>query len=289
MIGTSTTQIRLSIIKQNIMKPKFFSVIVAVLAAINIVSAQEARRALTNKDVADMIKSGQTKETIVTKISSSNCNFDLSDKAVKKLKQQGVDDELVKAMTNKSNPAAPATTTVPKADTPKIQDKETVRIPFDKDKMKSPIGINGQICAYDKEKGTLRPLVPRPMMGIQQSRPAALESRELERYAGMRSPVRLTIDKANSFVIKTGSPNPPEIALYKIKAMDNERTSGKKMTPRPSSQTKNDDNVITVNISKIQEGVYEITPAKLLDKGEYIFTTKVAANSRKEAFTFGID
>lgn len=66
---------------------------------------------MTNDEVISLVKAGLSKQIIINKIRTSKSNFDVSTNALIKLKQAGVDDDIVTAMQEaKSGKTIPTTT-----------------------------------------------------------------------------------------------------------------------------------------------------------------------------------
>lgn len=83
--------------------------VIAILAAVALPLASSratspAQKALTNKDIADMHRSGLSADIIIAKIKASPCSFDTSPEALQGLKAEKVPDSVILAMVN----AAPA-------------------------------------------------------------------------------------------------------------------------------------------------------------------------------------
>lgn len=74
----------------------FFLSILLLLSGIGY--AQTER--LTNKSIIDMVKAGFSEELIVTKIKTSEANFDTSIDALKDLKSKGVSEKIIMAVMN---------------------------------------------------------------------------------------------------------------------------------------------------------------------------------------------
>jgi hypothetical protein len=72
---------------------------------------EAAQNVLTNKDVADLMKTGLSTEVIVAKIRTSTCKFDTSPAALKQLKDAGIPDAVILAMVDPSSKSASSTAT----------------------------------------------------------------------------------------------------------------------------------------------------------------------------------
>jgi hypothetical protein len=79
-------------------------------------AAGAAQATLTNKDIADMHRSGLSADVIIAKIKAGPCNFDTSPQALQGLKAEKVPDNVILAMVNapsgKPAPAANASSDV---------------------------------------------------------------------------------------------------------------------------------------------------------------------------------
>ena len=90
--------------------------------ACSALASQDARRsqansrALTNKDVVDMLSAGLTSEIVLAKIKSSDCEFDTSPDALKELKAASVPDGLILAMVQVPVASEESGTVEPKAE-----------------------------------------------------------------------------------------------------------------------------------------------------------------------------
>ncbi len=83
----------------------FIFALVVSLAAIallpvNLRATAAGQAALTNKDIADMHRSGLSAEVIIAKIKAGPCSFDTSPQALQGLKAEKVPDNVILAMVN---------------------------------------------------------------------------------------------------------------------------------------------------------------------------------------------
>jgi hypothetical protein len=74
-------------------------------------AAGQAATALTNKDIADMHRSGLSADVIIAKIKAGPCSFDTSPQALQGLKAEKVPDNVILAMVNAPASGKPAATT----------------------------------------------------------------------------------------------------------------------------------------------------------------------------------
>jgi hypothetical protein len=74
-------------------------------------AAGQSATALTNKDVADMHRSGLSADVIIAKIKAGPCSFDTSPQALQGLKAEKVPDNVILAMVNAPASGKPVATT----------------------------------------------------------------------------------------------------------------------------------------------------------------------------------
>jgi hypothetical protein len=83
------------------------------LPLVNSRAANAAQAALTNKDIADMHRSGLSAEVIIAKIKAGPCSFDTSPQALQGLKAEKVPDNVILAMVNAPASGKPVAGTIP--------------------------------------------------------------------------------------------------------------------------------------------------------------------------------
>ncbi|PVD51658.1 hypothetical protein DC498_13090 [Terrimonas sp.] len=237
--------------------------------------------ALTNKSIIDLHKAGLGDEIILTKIAQSKCAFDLSTDGLIDLKSKGVSADVIKAMMNKSESgtgnSAINTATI----------KEPVKSNSSgKTGSPSPELMN-HVYVYDKSNQSAKPL-EKSVAGIR-TKQGMFGGSAMLQVDGAKSAVQIAPAETISFVINTGGATLPELTLYKLKSVKNKREVAS-MKVNSFSGVKTGEDVISLNISKLSEGIFEVTPAKKLEKGEYFFTGKPAAGANSmDAYTFGIE
>ncbi|RYY13876.1 MAG: hypothetical protein EOO04_31165 [Chitinophagaceae bacterium] len=106
---------------------------------------------------------------------------------------------------------------------------------------------------------------------------------------GAKSATRVPSQESMAFVINTGSSALPELILYKLKSGKDKREVAS-MKVNSFSGMKTGEDVISLNVSKLEDGIFLITPVKSLVKGEYFFSGKpVAGASSADAYSFGVE
>ena len=237
--------------------------------------------AFTNKSVIDLHKAGLGDEIILTKISQSKCAFDLSTDALIDLKAKGVSADVIKAMMNKteSGTANATSNTGATKEPAKSGSSGKTNAP-------SPDLMN-HVYVYNKSDRSVKPL-EKSVAGIR-TKQGMFGGSAMLQVDGAKSAIQIGNAESTSFVINTGSAALPELTLYKVKSVKNKREVAS-MKVNSFSGVKTGEDVISLNISKLSDGVFEITTAKKLEKGEYFFTGKPAASSNSmDAYTFGVE
>ncbi|MFT3750785.1 MAG: hypothetical protein QM768_20905 [Agriterribacter sp.] len=244
-------------------------------------SATAKSDVLTNKSIIDLQKAGLGDEIILTKIVQSKCSFDLSTDALIDLKSKGISSDVIKAMMNKSDSGTGnAVTNTPTAKEPvKSNSSGKTGAP-------SPELMN-HVYVYDKSNQSAKPL-EKSVAGIR-TKQGMFGGSAMLQVDGAKSAIQLNQAESTSFVINTGSATLPELTLYKVKSVKNKREVAS-MKVNSFTGVKTGEDVISLNISKLSDGIFEVTPVKKLEKGEYFFTGKPATGANSmDAYTFGIE
>ncbi|HTI08593.1 MAG TPA: hypothetical protein VL832_08555 [Puia sp.] len=244
--------------------------------------AQNKAEILTNANVITMTKAGLGNMIIISKIESSTCKFDLSTNGLIDLKKQGVGDDVVKSMMDKSS-GKPA---VAKSDAVAVGAKNDVPKPAGLAGL-SGVDLINHVYTYNKTTQAVKPL-EKAVAGTR-TKQGFFGGSILLQVDGLHSSLRLSLEDAGSFVINTSGTSSPEVVLYRLKSVKDHREVPS-MKVGSFTGVKTGEDVISVDIIKLKEGIYQITPGKKLDKGEYFFTGKpVAGASSMDAYAFGVD
>lgn len=240
--------------------------------------AQTQPEILTNKSIVDLTKAGLSKEVIVSQVEANASKFDVTTVGIIALKKAGVTDAVINAMINKANPNE--TNVVLKESA-----KEAGKVPV---KNGVPaIELMNHVYFYNKAKQTVTAL-EKSIAGIR-TKQGFLSGSAMLQIDGAASAIRLTPGEANSFVINTGGAALPELVLYRLKSVKGKREVAS-MKVGTFTGVKTGEDVVTIDVIKISEGIYQVSPNKSLEKGEYFFTGKPQANATTtDAFAFGVD
>ncbi|RYG04100.1 MAG: hypothetical protein EOO02_06885 [Chitinophagaceae bacterium] len=106
---------------------------------------------------------------------------------------------------------------------------------------------------------------------------------------GAKSGVRVAADDNMTFVINTGGSTLPELVLYKLKSGKDKREVAS-MKINSFTGVKTGEDIVSLNVTKLEDGIFQVTAVKPLVKGEYFFTGKpVAGATSQDAYSFGIE
>ena len=82
----------------------------------------------------------------------------------------------------------------------------------------------------------------------------------------------------DSFIVNTGASATPEFILYKVKSAKDKREVAI-MSVSSFGGMKTGEDVVSLNVTKMKDGVYQLTPAKKLAKREYFIPAKPASHA----------
>lgn len=242
----------------------------------------QPKETLTNKDIIELTKAGLSSEIIISKIDKTYCNFNLSTNGIIELKKANVNEMAIKAMIAKMNSSAEMAPTMTSG-TSKSTDVKKVN--------EASIEIINHPYAWVKNKNTL--LLEKGTASLSAKMKLMGFSGTSTYYdlGGETSPVRISINDSLSFIINTGGGSIPELTLYKTTNSKGKR-SAKVSTVQglvPKKGEKNSDAIIFA-ATQLKNGIYEIKPSIKLDKGEYLFCSKITISAASvEVFAFAIE
>lgn len=249
-----------------------------LLLSIFFAAGQSASGVLTNKSIVDLHKAGISDDVIITSINGTACKFDVSPAGMIALKKQQLSDELIKAMVNKTNGVTTAAANPPASSTAKSTPAPA-----------KPTGVNIDLLNYVHVMINNQPKPLEKATAGMRTKQGMFGGSAMWQIEGPSSSVRLGLSDNATFLINTGGTALPEMVLYKVKSVKGRReVAGMKVNTFTGVKTGED--VIPVDITKVKDGIYQLTPNKKLEKGEYFFAGKAPSSSNSmEAFAFGID
>jgi hypothetical protein len=272
---------------------KFNTILFACFMISSAVFSQTKPEVLTNKGVIELSKAGFGKDMILAKIESSNCKFDVSTAALIDLKKQGVPDDVVKAIMDRSNSTstsggtAPAPNTSGSSSSSSNGSKKAIVSSKTANNLAAGVDLMNHVYSYNKSTQAVAPL-EKSVAGIR-TKQGPFGGSVMLHVDGAKAATRIASQETLSFVINTGSSALPELMLYKLKSgKDKREVASMKLNSFTGMKTGED--VISLNVSKLEDGIFLITPVKSLAKGEYFFSGKpVAGATSADAYSFGVE
>jgi len=235
---------------------------------------------LTNLSVINLAKAGLGDELIIAKIAASETSFDLSSSALIALKNQKIGNDVIKAMLAKNTSASRS---VVSAVAPVSDD-----IP-------APALI-GQLYQYDKEKNSVTPLEKTSATLKTKSKMLGYGGTSvLYTIDGAKAACRIPAGHAINFLVDAGGGAASDYTLYKLAVNKGTRQAttqkvGGVGAVFSGGSVMNGGETIPFNVARVKDGIYQITPSKPLDSGEYFFAAKVTTTGGSmDVYAFGID
>lgn len=241
-------------------------------------SATTSAEVLTNASVIDLSKAGLDKDVIISKIEASQTSFDLSTNGLIALKKEKLDNDIIKAMLNKTNAGS----------------SEQVRPVKPQPGSHLPaLEMVNQVYSYNRASNGAVPL--------EKSQATMKTKMKAFGYGGANvlyvidgdvSPVRVVQADTANFIINTGGAA-PDLTLYKLTTNKKTRET---ITQKADGMFSGNNaassggNTLNYNVTMLKTGIYQLTPAKKLDKGEYFFAAKPTVSASSiDVYAFGID
>lgn len=228
------------------------------------ISAQTEK--LTNQSVLDMIEMGFSDDVILTKIKTSEVNFDTSIEAIKILKQKKVSDAVIMAIMNGNNKAEKADATDLKTGIYVQQDGDALKI---LPTVFSGTKTNTLGAAFSY--GIASAKIKSVMNNAQSTNVINNAQPEFWFYFTKQDNNNFNVGASNWWFASASSPN--EFALVKLVEKKNKRelTTGKVNAYSGSNLGVDDKSTIPFNIEIIDDYTYKVIPKESLENGEYCF------------------
>lgn len=276
-------------------------------------SAARDTELLSNEKVIALFKAGLQKEIIVTTIRSTESKFDLSVNAMLALKKQGIPDEVISAMVNKSTGSSVAVTKSGASKEAGIADNRELAkldpgIYHEAGAGKEYAVLEASVFSQSKVgSGILSGLT----YGIAKTKAKAVLS-------GARSNMVIsTVQPVFYFIFPKGGTNglgnegsqglwysnassPNEFIMIKFKSIDTKKQKGREVvtgsfgTYSGFSGGIPDESKVQFRYSKIASGVYKVYFEAPVEEGEYAFifagqsTAAVGGAPSQKAFDFSV-
>ncbi|MEQ1763050.1 MAG: hypothetical protein ABL984_07890 [Pyrinomonadaceae bacterium] len=293
------------------MKSRVFAFAVAfVLAfgAISVVTAQD--EVMTNDEVISLTKAGLAGSVIIGKIRTSKSNFDMSTDALIKLKQSGVGDDVVGSMLEaKSGRAAGAGSSgagtsgaAPVGPTgdpndPLAKHNYGIYLFEERDGVRKMTPLKPNVSAQNRTGGLFTSSLTYGIGKVKTK--TNLPGRNADLQLNQTGPTFYFYLDVTSGGLNTSSgvpSDPKEFTLVRF----NQRSDNREVTIGKSNAFGakgglSDEYVVQFKAEDLGNGIFKITPASALQKGEYGFMLVNSGNSNTAAgvgakfFDFGVN
>jgi hypothetical protein len=290
------------------MKIKSLFSIALFAVVLSLASAVFAQETMTNEEVISLTKAGLASSIIVGKIRTSKTNFDMSTDALIKLKQSGVSDDIVAAMLEAKNGVAAAGAPTNSSGAAPVSASGDPNDPMSKH--------NYGIYLYEEKDGVRRMTQVKPSISAQ-NRTGGLFTSQMTygigkvktkaNLPGRSASLQLTSTKpvfyfyldVSSGGLNTASgvpSDPKEFTLVRFNQRDDNReVTISKQNAFGGKGGLSDEYVVQFTAEDLGNGVFRITPAVEMKKGEYGFYLVNSGNSNtgsavgSKFFDFGIN
>ncbi len=252
--------------------------------------AQGKVETLTNDDVIAMLNAGLSPTVIVNKIRTSRTNFDLSTSQLIRLKQAGLNDDILQAMQGYSETGESRTPQSQPSVQPALSPSgvESERWDENDPKIRHDVGI----YIYSEHDGKRKMTEMEPSVSTQSRTGGTFGNSVTYGLWPTKNKARIPGVTSN-FVIADPQPSfyfylnekdrtmqavkyfPASVSQFQlvkfnIKGKAREVTVGRS-NAFGSKTGIHDDNIVEFSFEKVGDGVFKITPRKPLKKGEYGF------------------
>ncbi|WP_221392636.1 hypothetical protein [Dyadobacter sp. NIV53] len=232
---------------------------------------------LTNQTVISLVKAGLDKSVIITTINNSDGKFDVNATSLINLRKQGVSNEIISAMVDRSagKPNKPS-------DNPKAEVKIVKKGP--------KIDLINHPYTFNSATNVANPL-EKNVAEVRTKTKAFGYGGVTHQYevSNVKSATRQNSADSVYFLINTGGVAIPEFVLYQTKIEKDKRVAAT-FTAKPIGGAKSGNNTISYNTLPAGNGLFKLVPSQKLEKGEYFFAGKpVGSANSLDVYSFGID
>lgn len=279
-----------------------FVLLVSLVFAFGAVNISAQDEVMTNEEVITLTKAGLSSSLIVNKIRTSKTNFDLSTDSLIKLKSAGVGDDIVTAMLEaKSGRTASASSSQASTGDPNDpMSKKTYGIYLyqEIDGQRKMTQLQPNVSAQNRTGGGFTAAVTPFGLGKVKTK-ANLPGRNATLQVNETSPVFYFYLDASSGGLNTASgipSTPNEFTLVRFnQRSDNREVTISKTNSWGSKGGLSDEYVVELKAEDLGNGIFKITAAAPLKKGEYGFYLVNSGNSNaaqgmgSKFFDFGVN
>lgn len=286
------------------MKTKVIVLAIALIIAtgsMNAVTAQD--EVMTNDEVISLTKAGLAGSVIIGKIRTSKSNFDMSTDALIKLKQSGVSDDVVGAMleakSGKNAGTSGAAAVGPTGDPNDPMSKKNYGIYLfeERDGQRKMTQLQANVSAQNRTGGKFTASITPFGLGKVKKK-ANLPGRNAALQITSTSPVFYFYLDNTSGGLNTASgipSTPNEFTLVRFnQRSDNREVTIAKENSWGGKGGLSDEYVVPLQAEDLGNGIFKVTAARELKKGEYGFYLLNSGNSNvsdgvgSKFFDFGV-
>jgi hypothetical protein len=285
------------------------SIFVLCLSLMLVVSsAVFAQETMTNDEVISLAKAGLSSSIIIGKIKTSATNFDLSTDSLIKLKQAGVSDDIVGAMleakSGKSISTAPAANVNGSAgvgalgdpNDPMAKHNYGIYLYEEKDGVRKMTALKPNVSAQNRTGGMFTSSLTYGIGKVKTKTNLPGRSADLQLQSTVPTFYFYLDITSGGLNTSSGVPSDPnEFTLVRF----NQRSDNREVTIAKSNAFGakgglSDEYVVQFKAEDMGNGIFKITPAADLKKGEYGFMLVNSGNSNTAAgvgakfFDFGV-
>ena len=268
------------------------------------VFAQE--ETMTNEEVISLTKAGLAPSIIIGKIRTSKTNFDMSTNALIQLKQAGVTDETVTAMLEAKSGRSTAVPTSGVAAAGEVGDPNDpmskhaygIYLYEERDGQRKMTQLQPNVSGQNRTGGSFTAAITPFGLGKVKTK-ANLPGRNADLQIKSVSPVFYFYLDVSSGGLNTSSgvpSSPNEFTLVRFnQRSDNREVTISKQNSWGGKGGLSDEYVVPLKAEDLGNGIFRITPAVDLKKGEYGFYLVNSGNSNVNAgigskfFDFGVN
>jgi hypothetical protein len=290
------------------MKSRVFAFAVAFVLAFGAISAVTAQdEVMTNDEVISLTKAGLAGSVIIGKIRTSKSNFDMSTDALIKLKQSGVGDDVVGAMLEaksgrstsapSSSGAAPVGPTGDPND-PMSKKNYGIYMYEERDGQRKMTQLQANVSGQNRTGGMFTASITPFGLGKVKTK-TNLPGRNAAMQISATTPVfYFYLDNTTGGLnTSSGIPaTPNEFSLVRF----NQRSDNREVTISKSNSWGakgglSDEYIVPLKAEDLGNGIFKVSPAIELKKGEYGFMLLNSGNSNTAAgvgakfFDFGVN
>lgn len=282
-----------------------FVLLVSLVVFLGTISVSAQDEVMTNDEVISLTKAGLSSGLIVNKIRTSKTNFDLTTDALIKLKSAGVGDDIVTAMLEAKSgrpaanrPANSASSDNGDPNDPMSKKNYGIYLYEEVDGQRKMTQLQPSVSAQNRTGGGFTAAVTPFGLGKVKTK-ANLPGRSASLQINNTSPIFYFYLDSSSGGLNTASgipSSPNEFTLVRFnQRSDNREVTISKTNSWGSKGGLSDEYVVELTAQDMGNGIFKITPAASLRKGEYGFYLVNSGNSNaaqgmgSKFFDFGVN